>query len=312
QNAALKTLFYKLCNLQHAPVTAVLVFDGPGRPEVKRGTRRAVNTPLWLTVPLKELITAFGYYFFTAPGEAEAELAQLNKLGFIDAIITEDSDPAVFGATCIVRTSGPSMADAAEVYRSESLAGHPLYLDEDGLLLFALLVGGDYDAGIPGCGSKIAHALARCGFGRDLRQILTSSDGARQKDRLDAWRTALKAELSNNSSGLLDRRHRKLADNIPGDFPKLNIVRLYMDPLTSWSPRYDGTSPDTSLWVPREPTIHRVYTCCGTHFQWQEVILDRLKSNFWPGVALRMIFSVCYLFFKLFNTLNTDKEICYL
>jgi 5'-3' exonuclease len=41
-----------------------------------------------------------------APGEAEAELAQLNKLGFIDVVITEDSDALAFGATCVLRTSG--------------------------------------------------------------------------------------------------------------------------------------------------------------------------------------------------------------
>jgi 5'-3' exonuclease len=41
-----------------------------------------------------------------APGEAEAELAQLNRLGFIDAVISEDSDTIVFGAPCVIRTSG--------------------------------------------------------------------------------------------------------------------------------------------------------------------------------------------------------------
>lgn len=38
-----------------------------------------------------------------APGEAEAELAKLNALGIIDAIITSDSDAVVFGAQCIIR-----------------------------------------------------------------------------------------------------------------------------------------------------------------------------------------------------------------
>jgi Holliday junction resolvase YEN1 len=38
-----------------------------------------------------------------APGEAEAELAALSKLHLVDAIITEDSDAVVFGATTILR-----------------------------------------------------------------------------------------------------------------------------------------------------------------------------------------------------------------
>lgn len=40
-----------------------------------------------------------------APGEAEAELAQLNANHIIDAVLTEDSDTFVFGATHIIRKS---------------------------------------------------------------------------------------------------------------------------------------------------------------------------------------------------------------
>ncbi|KAJ7106638.1 PIN domain-like protein, partial [Mycena epipterygia] len=78
------------------------VFDGLGRPEFKRGVRVS-NNPRWLTARLQDLTTAFGYHFYTAPGEAEAELAYLNKLGFIDVVITEDSDAVVFGAPHVIR-----------------------------------------------------------------------------------------------------------------------------------------------------------------------------------------------------------------
>ena len=36
-------------------------------------------------------------------GEAEAELAYLNRIGVIDAIITDDVDTFLFGATMIIR-----------------------------------------------------------------------------------------------------------------------------------------------------------------------------------------------------------------
>ncbi|KAJ7493957.1 PIN domain-like protein, partial [Mycena latifolia] len=293
ENAALETLFYQFCNLQEAPVTIVAVFDGSGRPAVKRGVRRVRDNPPWLMTRVKELLTAFGHYFYTAPGEAEAELAQLNKLGFIDAVITQDSDAIIFGALCVVRTSEPYVKRNSQIYTSEAISSHPLSLDEDALLLVALLVGGDYDRGLSKCGPKIAHALARCGFGRDLRRILTSFVGAQQAQQLTTWRAALKAELISNSSGLLDTRQPKLADKITDCFPNLSVADLYIDPLTSWSSRYTGHSPDTSLWIPAEPIVHKVAAFCVTHFGWsQEVIPDRLKSNLWPGVALRMIFSV--------------------
>jgi Holliday junction resolvase YEN1 len=188
----------------------------------------------------------------------------------------------------------PYVTDPAEIYTSASIASHPVYLDEDGLLLFALLVGGDYDHGVPQCGHKIACGLARCGFGRELRQMLTAPNHANDLERtLAAWRSALKSKLTTNSSGFLDKCHPKLVGNIGGDFPNLDIVKLYTNPLTSWSSDFTGTAPDPSLWIPYEPCVHEVATFCVTHFGWQGVILDRLKSNFWPGVALRMMYSVC-------------------
>lgn len=38
-----------------------------------------------------------------APGEAEAELAHLNHIGAIDAVMTDDVDTFIFGATHILR-----------------------------------------------------------------------------------------------------------------------------------------------------------------------------------------------------------------
>jgi holliday junction resolvase YEN1 len=38
-----------------------------------------------------------------APGEAEAELAYLNRIGVIDAVLTDDVDTLVFGASLVIR-----------------------------------------------------------------------------------------------------------------------------------------------------------------------------------------------------------------
>ncbi|KAJ7756995.1 PIN domain-like protein [Mycena metata] len=291
QDLALQTFWFKLCNLLAAPLTPLFMFDGDGRPDYKRGNQRTGDIPAALTAQFKKLITAFGFHFHVAPGEAEAELAHLNKLGFIDVVITEDSDAIVFGAPCVMRLTGPYVTDATQIYRANAIAAAPLSLDEDGLLLFVLLVGGDYDPGIPNCGPKIAHALGRCGFGRKLRQVIS---GSRQgiEGRLNIWRAALRSELRTNTSGILDKRHPNVADSIPDDFPNLGIIELYTDPLTSWSSRFTGIPPDTSLWVPREPVVNQVYDFCITYFGWQDVIMDRLKANLWPGVSLQMISSV--------------------
>ena len=43
--------------------------------------------------------------FLQAPGEAEAELAYMNSVGQIDAVLSDDADTFLFGATMVVRKS---------------------------------------------------------------------------------------------------------------------------------------------------------------------------------------------------------------
>ena len=80
---------------------------------------------------MKGIIEAFGFewrmvcstFFFVgqdsanhlkAPGEAEAELAYLNSVGIIDAILSDDVDTFLFGAKMVIRKcalSSPSCAN---------------------------------------------------------------------------------------------------------------------------------------------------------------------------------------------------------
>ncbi|KAJ7181820.1 hypothetical protein C8R46DRAFT_1210130 [Mycena filopes] len=169
QTLALQKIFYQLCNFSSAPVTLVFVFDGPGRPSMKRGTT-VVHHPLWLIDHLKTMIKAFWYHFYDAPGEAEAELAHLNASGRIDAVITEDSDAFL-----------ASPQDSSLMYAIDSLENtDTVSLDRAGLVLCALLLGGDYAAGILGIGSHIARELAAHGFGTELVKILKSTQGSEQ------------------------------------------------------------------------------------------------------------------------------------
>jgi 5'-3' exonuclease len=40
--------------------------------------------------------------FIVAPYEADAQLAYLDKIGFVDAVLTEDSDLVVFGCKKVI------------------------------------------------------------------------------------------------------------------------------------------------------------------------------------------------------------------
>lgn len=96
-------LFFRCCKLLRSPFLPVFVFDGPLRPKFKRNKQIRAGSENKLTEGMKQIIRAFGFDFWMAPGEAEAELAWLNKAGYIDAILSDDSDTFVFGAKMMIR-----------------------------------------------------------------------------------------------------------------------------------------------------------------------------------------------------------------
>ncbi|KAJ7643642.1 PIN domain-like protein, partial [Roridomyces roridus] len=305
----LERIFYQLCNFLLAPIVFVFVFDGPGRPSVKRNTRVVFREgDAELIRILKTMILDFGFFYydastFDAPGEAEAELAQLNANDELDAIITEDSDGLVFGARCVVRTLGPSVQHECIIYYDDAIQHTPgVSLDRDGLLLCALLLGGDYDDGLPGFGPKIAHALAACGFGRELVHLLESFTGVTLAQRLGDWRNELRIELETNRSRQLDSRHPKLAQNMPATFPNVFVAKLYLHPLTSKSPLFSASAPDVDSWQPKQPNISSLSSFCSEVFGWRgSKLLQKFNEVLWPGAAFKLISSVSISSFSIMS-----------
>jgi holliday junction resolvase YEN1 len=64
QNPELRTLFYRLCRLLSVCIDLVFVFDGPNRAKIKRG-KHVRATPHWLTLGMQEMLTAFGFAWYT-------------------------------------------------------------------------------------------------------------------------------------------------------------------------------------------------------------------------------------------------------
>ena len=117
-----KTLYDKVVRLKGSLVEPLFAFDGPGRPAVKRGYQHSGDDH-YLASALKELVSSFGCSYINvrrirnlchvlvslavqAPGEAEAELAQLCRIGAeprLDAIYSDDNDALMFGAEIVLR-----------------------------------------------------------------------------------------------------------------------------------------------------------------------------------------------------------------
>ncbi|PYI02246.1 Rad2-like endonuclease [Aspergillus sclerotiicarbonarius CBS 121057] len=240
RNPELRTLFYRLLKILALPIHPLFVYDGKNKPPFKRG--KAVSGRSYGSAPIirlsKILVDLFRFPRHEAPGEAEAECARLQRAGVVDAVMSNDVDALMFGSTFTVMGfskesgSGTTAATHVTCYRMDS-TGEPsnVMLDRAGMILFAMLSGGDYlPSGVPKCGSKLAGEIAKAGFGADLLEIL-DSDCDDLDAKLGEWRERLQYELEENESGYFQTKHK--AVRIPDTFPDRTIMSYYAKPVVS-------------------------------------------------------------------------------
>jgi holliday junction resolvase YEN1 len=232
-NPALRTFYYRLLRLMSLCIHPVFVFDGPNKPPVKRNKRTAGPNVNVSSIPeflAKQLLKQFGFPMHMAPGEAEAECALLQREGVVDMVMTEDVDALMFGTGMLLRNwtneskgktpTHVNLFDATKIKASSKL-------DREGMILVALMSGGDYvPQGIPGCGPKLACEAARAGFGADLCKI-RRGDKAAYKE----WRERLQHELNTNEGKLFKSKHS--AVKLPEDFPDPEVLGYYTNPAIS-------------------------------------------------------------------------------
>lgn len=181
----------------------------------------------------KRLFKLFGFAIHDAPGEAEAECSLLQQQGIVDAVLSEDVDTIMFGCTRTLRNWSAEGTRAAKtpthvsVYDVAELRQGETGLDREGMVLVALMSGGDYiPEGVPGCGVKVACEAAKAGFGKRLCRIKRSDPAA-----LREWREDLMRELRTNESKFFRVKHKALT--IPADFPDFEVLRYYTHPVVS-------------------------------------------------------------------------------
>lgn len=113
------------------------------------------------------------------------------------------------------------------MYDVDELNLASLGLDREGMVLVAIMSGGDYiPEGVPGCGPKVACEAAKAGYGKSLCQLRASdTEGLRQ------WKASLMHELQTNESKYFRTRHKSLT--IPEYFPNMEVLRYYTHPVVS-------------------------------------------------------------------------------
>ncbi|KAF2726015.1 hypothetical protein K431DRAFT_280737 [Polychaeton citri CBS 116435] len=252
-NPALRTFYYRLLRLLSLNIHPLFVFDGPNKPLYKRNKRvgnsgqdgRNGGYAKVSTVPeflAKQLLKLFGFPLHVAPGEAEAECALLQRNGVVDAVLSEDVDTLMFGCTVTLRnwtagegssTKTPTHVSVYRVAETKAKSG----LDAEGMVLVALISGGDYlPDGVPGCGIKLACDAARAGFGHDLCSLLKQRRTA-TSDAVTEWRGRLQHEIRTNESKFFSRRLKEFT--FPEDFPNMEVLGWYARPCVSNATRVE-------------------------------------------------------------------------
>ena len=118
----LKAALNMLLELHEMSVNAIFIFDGPNRPSAERNALNFAKPGALRKFMVDEFTTiielcgfshrtVYAYRFSFPPfahvsllqasGEAEAELALMNRLGHIDTILTDDNDALLFGGQSV-------------------------------------------------------------------------------------------------------------------------------------------------------------------------------------------------------------------
>ncbi|RMZ76049.1 hypothetical protein DV737_g4996, partial [Chaetothyriales sp. CBS 132003] len=233
KNPALRTFYYRLLRILALPIHPLFVYDGKNKPLTKRGRTVSRWGPCIANTASMKLLQHFHFPHHVAPGEAEAECALLQARGIVDMVMSEDGDAIMFGSRVTLRdwskegtrgSKGPTHVNMLDSIGIKERSG----MDPDGMILVALLSGGDYNPeGVAGFGPALACEIARAGFGQDLLELVRSGSEA----DISAWRERLQFELESNESGFFKRKHTKL--KIPDTFPDRTLLGYYTNPAVS-------------------------------------------------------------------------------
>ncbi|ESK82755.1 hypothetical protein Moror_5652 [Moniliophthora roreri MCA 2997] len=232
---------------------------------------------------------------YKALGEAEAELAELNHRNLIDCVMSDDIDTLIFGAQCLIRIEQPFKAKKSTVcnnvyiYTSQAIENSDsIGLTHAGLIFVALVNGGDYHDGLEQFGIKTAIALACCGFGDSLSNAFKNLAEPELATFLQSWWRSIRHELQSNSQGYMTNQNPSLACQITESFPDLQVLSLYVNSVTSWSP--GQVPPDTSRWYPHLPQLWLVAQFAVEHlFPTHQQYLKVFHKHLFPKMAYHLI-----------------------
>ncbi|CAO3577979.1 unnamed protein product [Absidia cylindrospora] len=302
-NTVLRTIFYRCCRLYALGIRPVFVFDGDQRPAYKRN--RNIDT----TTSNKDehhlllaMVKLFGFAVWNAAGEAEAECAVLQRLGYVDIVFTTDVDVFLFGGQRVVRDwpgtdyEPISCVDIEWIEQTTSL-------DRSDMILIALLSGSDYDSGVKKLGINVSLALAKLKYHRHVLDILhnsidsntcsnTDNNDDHYTTQLYEMMDKLQHELNTNQSGFLRRRLHTIDLNL--FLENEQLTRLAKDWIHPKAAILDPSNTEAAKTMHAllndqnvTPEFVSLASFCQVQFDWSKAkTMGKFANKLFPGYML--------------------------
>eukprot|EP00756_Hemistasia_phaeocysticola_P060448 Hpha_TRINITY_DN403_c0_g1::TRINITY_DN403_c0_g1_i1::g.27606::m.27606/K10746/EXO1; exonuclease 1 len=255
-DAYIKGFAYRVRQLQSFGVVPVLVFDGDDLPSKKRtndvrragrrkelaharelikaGKRGEAYTHfmkgLEVTPDLASTVISamrdIGVECIVAPYEADAQLAYLAHTGYVDVVVTEDSDLVAYLTPRVLFKLDVSSGNAV-LLRADRL--HELYpgFTDDMFLTLFVMAGCDYCSTLTGIGLKRATELVRAHG--NICRVLEQVQGDR---RFKAAHSHVHSYKKDFARAFVTFRHHRVWDPTSGRMTHLSPLKDGVD--TSW------------------------------------------------------------------------------
>jgi len=154
--------------------------------KARRSQRDSEGVSETMQAEVMEVLDLWGVPYIVAPMEAEAQCAELERLGLAAGVVTDDSDAFLFGSRRVYKNIFES-AKYVEAYHMEDVE-REVGLARDDLVRAALLLGSDYTDGVKGVGIVNTVEILRAFPGddglREFKAWVEGVDGAAEEARL--------------------------------------------------------------------------------------------------------------------------------
>ncbi|ETO07436.1 hypothetical protein RFI_29957 [Reticulomyxa filosa] len=236
-------------------------------------SEQAQVTPAMI-LECKQLLDMFGIPYIVSPAEAEAQCAELNRLGLVDGVVTDDSDVFLFDGQLIYRHLF-HMDKNVEQYKAATIRTK-MGLSREKLIGLAMLLGSDYTEGIKGIGivNGVEIIQAFCNNKEPGTTEMDTVIKGLQEFRDWIYSPVMdKKPLRENPSddGGIEHnehnknwfkwKHRNIKKHwyVSRDFPSEDVIQTY------WKPLVDSSLDKFEF---GKPQVEQLKTMCYLKFCW--------------------------------------------